>query len=231
MYKYCIKCGERFKKSIFTSRETWEKQRFCSVACSGTTFKKGQQPVGGLKTRFSKGHSSYERTEEYRKKMAETKKGCVSWMKGRKHTKEEREKISKALKGKPRLKMRGENNPNWTGLTSIYKQIRDCTEYKIWRMSVYCRDDFKCVDCGTKGGWNKDLKIRVILNADHIKAFALILEENNIVTLDEARDCKELWEIKNGRTLCADCHKKTNNYGKNTSCSSTNKKAGGEEYS
>lgn len=32
---------------------------------------------------------------------------------------------------------------------------------------------------------------------------------------EDAINCEELWSINNGRTLCIDCHKKTNTYLKN----------------
>ena len=38
-------------------------------------------------------------------------------------------------------------------------------------------------------------------------------EENNIRSLDEANKCDELWNIKNGRTLCKKCHEQTETYG------------------
>lgn len=35
----------------------------------------------------------------------------------------------------------------------------------------------------------------------------------NITTINEAIDCKELWDVDNGRVLCIPCHKKTDSYG------------------
>lgn len=67
---------------------------------------------------------------------------------------------------------------------------------------------FKCVLCGYDKG--------NVLEADHIKPFALILEENKIKTLKEAYGCLELWNVDNGRTLCKNCHKTTSTYGSRT---------------
>ena len=69
------------------------------------------------------------------------------------------------------------------------------------------RDNFACVKCDIVGGQ---------LQVDHIKPFAVILHENDIKTFEQAINCKELWDINNGRTLCVDCHKKTDTYGYGT---------------
>lgn len=75
-------------------------------------------------------------------------------------------------------------------------KIRTSWEYIKWRTNVYKRDNHTCQQCGTKGGCGK----RVVLNADHIKKFS---------------DYPELrFELSNGRTLCIDCHRKTETYGR-----------------
>lgn len=99
----------------------------------------------------------------------------------------------------------GSNSHLWRGgVTSLRMQIYHLDENKEWRNKIYERDDYTCQICGTKG---------YKLNADHIKSFSLIKKENNIKTLDDAINCEELWDINNGRTLCKDCHNKTDNYG------------------
>jgi hypothetical protein len=64
------------------------------------------------------------------------------------------------------------------------------TEYRIWRKSVYDRDNYTCQICGTIGG---------ALNADHIKPWCLFPELR--------------FDINNGRTLCVPCHKATDTFG------------------
>ncbi len=88
------------------------------------------------------------------------------------------------------LKIRGDNHHNWKGgITPANKQIRKSLEYKLWRKSVFERDDYTCVWCGQRG---------VKLHADHIKPFALFPELR--------------LAIDNGRTLCVPCHKTTDTY-------------------
>lgn len=88
----------------------------------------------------------------------------------------------------------GERGSNWRGgLTSESQVARSSFKYKVWRKSVFQRDNYTCQSCGQRGGE---------LNADHIKPFALF---------------KELrFELSNGRTLCHNCHTKTDTYGYGT---------------
>jgi hypothetical protein len=108
----------------------------------------------------------------------------------------------------------GPNNPKWKG--GIYPEhlkIRHSVEMKRWRLEVFKRDNYTCVLClrTRKPG------DRVILHADHYpKTFALFLKENNIKTFEEAKNFKELWNPFLGRTLCRECHLKTDTHGVNT---------------
>lgn len=110
--------------------------------------------------------------------------GAVPWNKGRAG-------LQVAWnKGKICEKWRGKGHWNWQGgKTTESRRIRKSTEYKIWRLSVLERDKFTCVFCGKRGG---------NLHADHIKPFCKFPELR--------------LEKDNGRTLCVDCHKKTDTY-------------------
>lgn len=61
---------------------------------------------------------------------------------------------------------------------------RNTPEYRVWRKSVFERDNYTCQMCGKKGGE---------LNAHHIKLWK---------SHPESR-----YDIKNGVTLCESCHK------------------------
>ena len=123
---------------------------------------------------------------------------------GKKHSKETLEKQSLAKKGKKTgpfseerrrglslSAKKGEESHMWRGgLTSINKIIRASMESKLWREAVFKRDDYRCMDCGERGGK---------LHADHIYPFAHF--------------SRLRFDINNGQTLCVDCHKRTPTYG------------------
>ena len=103
-----------------------------------------------------------------------------------------------------RKTMIGETSPNYRGgITPLRQAIMSIWQYKNWRTGVFLRDDYTCQHCGGYGG---------TLHADHKKSFALIVRENKIDSIQSALNCKELWDIENGQTLCLECHKKTDTY-------------------
>jgi 5-methylcytosine-specific restriction endonuclease McrA len=160
-------------------------------------------------------------TKESKLKMSLAKKGKpkkyklnleglkLGWglLKG-KHQKEEvKDKIRQSLLGRKasfatRKKMskshknRKEKHWNWKGgvsrLHKLERQLVSYTfEYRFWRRSVFERDKYVCGMCGNNKGGK--------LEADHIKSW---------------RNYPELrYSIDNGRTLCHECHKKTETYG------------------
>jgi hypothetical protein len=121
---------------------------------------------------------------------SEFKKGMSPWNKNKKLSQEHCENLSKSHIGIP-SSQKGNKNWNWKGgITPINKRIRNSSEYKNWRKSVFERDNYTCRQCGKRGGK---------LNADHIKPFSLF------------HDLR--FELSNGRTLCVDCHRDTETFG------------------
>lgn len=99
----------------------------------------------------------------------------------------------------------GNNNWNWKGgITSLKKRIITLPEYIEWRNLVYKRDDYTCQECGSTKSNN--------FNCHHLIPFSYILKVYNIKNIKNALDCKILWDINNGQTLCIPCHKKTDTY-------------------
>jgi len=119
---------------------------------------------------------------------------------GAKRTSEARKKMSIAHLGKrasvetrkkQSLSHRGERTWSWRGgISPLNKIIRHSVEYRLWRENVFKRDNYTCTICGQRG---------CRLQADHIKPFSFFPELR--------------FSIENGRTLCEECHKKTETYG------------------
>ena len=157
----------------------------------------------------------------------ETRKKISKILKGRKLSEKIKRKISETLKGKkkppfteehkkkisekgkmPRPWLSGENSPFWKGGRSqLSKRIKNSFRYKKWRELIFQRDNWICQKCRKRGG--------ITLHPHHKKSLATILEENNIKTLEGALNCKELWDVNNGITICRKCHKETETYGWN----------------
>jgi hypothetical protein len=90
------------------------------------------------------------------------------------------------------LSQTGPKGSNWKGgISKENERIRKTAKYKKWVKAVFERDSFTCVWCNKVGG---------TLNADHIKPYAFYPELR--------------FELSNGRTLCVNCHRKTDTYGR-----------------
>ena len=97
--------------------------------------------------------------------------------KGRKFSKETRNKLSKAQSG--------EKGNNWKGgVTSKNLIIRSSGEHKSWREAVFARDNWTCQKCKKRGG--------VVLHPHHIQNFAQYSELR--------------FEVSNGITFCKEDH-------------------------
>lgn len=183
----CEGCGQGYTASI-SHRKT---SRFCSKSCS----------------------KSGERHHFYGKEGPT--KGQPTWIKGLTKDIDPRvasmaEKVSATHKQMFVDGLRsnhGTRNPNWKPperrKTALSVAIRQTSKYAEWRISVFQRDGFKCVQCGDGAK---------SINADHIKKFSLILKDHRISSIEEALKCSELWDVSNGRTLCVSCHEQTDTF-------------------
>lgn len=154
-----------------------------------THFKKGYTPWNkGLKGDRRLGGAPKGHSHGF-------KKGYKPWNKGKMGL----FKWSEAEKLAIQKRQLGECNSNWNGGTSGERQLASGKrDYILWRTAVFMRDNYTCQECGDKS--SKDH--RVTLNADHIKPWALYPDLR--------------YAIDNGRTLCVDCHKKTDTWGRTT---------------
>lgn len=152
------------------------KNTFCSSACYGL-----------WKKRWFKEHPEMREKIRLwalgRKQSKETIQKRLLKVTGQKRTLEQRRKMSHAAK-------KGPDNVGWRGgkCSENYK-LRRGSNYKMWRDSVFQRDNYTCQECGERGGE---------LNAHHVKSWA---EHPHL-----------RYEISNGITLCIICHKETDSY-------------------
>lgn len=77
------------------------------------------------------------------------------------------------------------------GILAENRRIRNSFEMRLWRESVFQRDNWTCQKCHVRGGK---------LEAHHIKPFAVFPELR--------------FDLNNGITLCKSCHRKDESTGK-----------------
>jgi len=160
----------------------------------GASKKDNKNFLGRKHSEETKAKMRKPKTEEHKRKLSEFRKGKKFFP----HSIETRAKMSKnnGQLGNKSIWWKG-------GRTEIRDRVRSHFFYRQWRCDVFQRDDYTCQMCGKRGGR---------LQADHIKPFYAILDDNEIITIDDAVQCEELWNINNGRTLCIECHKNTESY-------------------
>ncbi len=171
------------------------------MACQSKywTGKKDGRKKAGSKNSVPAWNKGIPQTEAVKEKLSialkviAKEKGFGLWMTGKKQSLETR--IKKSNKAKERVKA-GTHNFWKGGITPLHKNIRTSLPYKLWRESVFTRDNYTCQICGIR--FLKGVTGRVMLNADHIKPFSQYPEFR--------------FDINNGRTLCVPCHKLTPTY-------------------
>ena len=178
-------------------------------------YKNGQSSPKGMTGKKHSEEWKKEQTEKLKQQYKSGErvsyfKGKVSLMKGKYHTKESNKKNRLAHLGKPsssktKFKKGNENKNfgkdwsnqkreehwNWKGgITSYAMKLRNSIEYIEWRTKVFRRDKFTCQKCKVVGA---------NLNAHHKRSFAKLINTKNEHLI---------FDIKNGITLCVDCHQK-----------------------
>lgn len=203
----CKNCGKTFLD--FSSN----KRNYCSLFCK---YKAHKPTINEKHYRFPKGYIPCNKGVKGWIHKKSFQKGHIPWnkdLKGYKRDnsyldnpefkKKHSEAVSKGKIGKLRYDRRGKNSNFWKGgISKLSDRIRRTEKYKRWRKKVFERDNYTCQKCKVRSGNRKT----VYLEAHHKKEFSKILAEKEIKTLDDAYNCKELWDINNGKTLCLDCH-------------------------
>ena len=117
-------------------------------------------------------------------------------------------------------RQKGIRHYNWKGgISPLENIIRDLVENKNWQKQIFLRDNYICKECGKYGGK---------LTAHHIKSFSQIFKEflqqysqfspieDKETLIRLAITYEPFWDVSNGKTLCKECHQKTDTYaGKN----------------
>jgi hypothetical protein len=146
------------------------------------------------------GHKSYQRfcghacANKARIRKIATNKKISDSLRG--ITREQRYGAEKARKIIEKIVRCGPLNGNWKGGTStLGNRIRSLKIYKEWRKNIIIRDSGLCRLCGKTG------KI-----VDHYPVpFSILIKIFRICTIDDARNCRWLWNKNNGRIICANC--------------------------
>ena len=148
------------------------------------TCKKKFVPVPGrFETQIYCQQSCLKRTGEFKQRVRIAMTGRVS-----------------STRGKPRPWLRGSGSHFWRGGVSEANRTEKANfsstlEWKVFHRAMLRRDNYTCKICGAK-----TMKgLRVQLHLDHIKPYSLYPK----LRLDP----------KNVRTLCVDCHRKTDTWG------------------
>lgn len=173
----CPTCGKPFVVQLYIVREG--RGKYCSKSCYDIAQTGSGNPMYGK-----------PQSEEWAMKHG-------AGIRGEKHY-----NYGKHLPLDVRIKIgannKRENNHNWKGgFTPLKTQIRNCFKMMEWRREVFKRDDYTCQVSGQYGG---------SLHAHHIVKLSILLAAYNIKTLEEAENCKELWDINNGLTVSKIVH-------------------------
>ena len=173
---------------------------------------------------------------EFKKMVSEKiKNSHVSWNKGmkmlfkypnwgmvgKKHSKEWWDKngdkfTRKGKKASPetieklRESHRGPRHYAWNGgKLSLKGRIRRLKETTIWRNSVKTRDDNKCIKCFSSSDLHVDhiVSLHTLYEEflNHYNQFSPTEDKETLVRLSMC--WKKFWDVNNGRTLCARCHR------------------------
>lgn len=202
----CDECGKIYKrtiKNIKKSRFKFNKDICISCAAKLSLSKKPQCSKDFWNLDKKEIHSkSIKNSENYYNSIKNRPdiSGEKNPMYGKKHLDVTKKKMSTARTGKI-----GEKSTAWKGgKLSITRLVKGYQNRNGWYKMIYERDGFKCVKCGSK---NK-------IEAHHIKPIKEIVDEykdkfdnNNelylfLISLDIIIDS----DLKNGITLCRECH-------------------------
>lgn len=160
-----------------------------------------------------KNYKSHKHSEETKRKIGEKNKANGTGLKkGFVHSEETKRKIGIKNTGKkPTVEQRKkmseshigllskEKHPNWKGgITPLSTRIRNTNYYRKWKKEILLNSN-GCMFC----------KSIHRLEVDHYPIkFSELIKLNKIESVENGINCSNLWDMKNGRVLCRECHKK-----------------------
>lgn len=171
----CPVCG---KKAYRYPCKVKKYNKFCSKKCWYSTIRGKGNPHFGMKHTEDVKLFISEKNKGRKRGEAEQIQRKVGGLTG--------ELRQKAIEYFSRKIRRGKDCHFWKGgATSKSRKERLGLKHRAWSKAVLKRDNYTCLDCGTRGGE---------LNAHHIREFAKHPELR--------------YDISNGKTLCFGCHAK-----------------------
>lgn len=106
---------------------------------------------------------------------------------------------------------KGALHPFWKGgASTLQSLVRAMCENRQWIRQCMYRDRYTCQECNIESNGNN-------MQVHHKKQFAQVLRDNEIDSVEKARNCAELWDMENGVTLCKSCHKLTESFNRKLS--------------
>lgn len=207
-------CGECSKtKEVHPRTLRRSTNKYGHYLCASCAAKKTPRPqctasYWSLEKRLDMGKVLKE-SEKYYAAIQERPSiaGSANPMFGKKHNTSTKDKMSHSRRGKI-----GPNATAWKGgKTSLTRRVKGILHTRFgWYKKVYQRDDYKCVECGSKKKIDAHHKQPVWkLIRDMLKNSPTFDNEEEklewLVNTPELQDP----ELKNGITLCRICHQKS----------------------
>lgn len=204
----CDNCESNFSLLFKSAEKNFKKnnrQHICAK-CKGQTERPQCTSSFWTKDKKEKQSNSVKNSLKYKKAIEDRDtSGENNGMFGKKHSKKTKKKMSKSRTGKL-----GPNATGWKGgKLSVTRRVKEAMHNRFnWYYRIYQRDNWTCQECGSKKK----------IDAHHIEPVHSLIKEltkNKNFNSDEE---KIEWlleqpkikddKLKNGKTLCRDCHKK-----------------------